>query len=92
MSKRTGSGEAHGLFQGRRLAILGLGSLFLTACGKKAGLRPPDDAQETYSFPRPYPDPKSVVPESPPPEEGKTEAEQNTISPLPKSRTTTTTY
>jgi hypothetical protein len=71
---------------------LGLGSLLLGACGKKAGLRPPDDAQDTYSFPRAYPDPKTVVPETEANETDQLEAEDTSLSPLPNSRTTTTSY
>jgi len=35
----------------------------LGACGKKAGLRPPDGEAAAYTWPRAYPDPATVRPE-----------------------------
>lgn len=42
-------------------ALLLLAALALTACGKKADLRPPDGEEATYTHPGPYPAPRSVV-------------------------------
>ena len=37
-------------------------ALALNACGKRAELRPPDDATEAYTYPKAYPKPSSVGP------------------------------
>jgi hypothetical protein len=76
----------------RRWALAGLGAFLLSACGKKASLRPPDDAGNSYSYPRPYPDPKTVVPDSEAIAPKESEADDTSLSPLPNSRTTTTSY
>ena len=66
----------------------------LGACGKRAGLEPPDDTKETYTYPQQYPNPESVLPgetesskvrERPPPHAGG-------LSPFPTDRRTTTIY
>lgn len=66
----------------------------LAACGKKAGLEPPDDTKGTYTYPQQYPSPESVLPgdtesnkarERPPPHAAG-------LSPFPTDRRTTTTY
>ncbi len=42
--------------------LLILAALALAACGKKAEVRPPDGEEAAYSYPQPYPAPRSVVP------------------------------
>ncbi|MEX1306381.1 MAG: hypothetical protein WEA84_14600 [Rhodovibrionaceae bacterium] len=42
--------------------VLLLAALALAACGKKADIRPPDGEEAAYSYPQPYPAPRSVVP------------------------------
>lgn len=42
--------------------LLLLAALALSACGKKAELRPPDGEGAAYTHPEPYPAPRSVVP------------------------------
>ena len=34
----------------------------LGACGKRGGLRAPDDATDAYTYPRAYPNPATVLP------------------------------
>ena len=73
--------------------------LSLGACGKKGTLRAPDDAEAAYTYPRPYPNPATVVPEAGPVPEP--EARPRTrevpegagdITVLPNLRRTKTTY
>jgi predicted small lipoprotein YifL len=67
----------------------------LAACGKKANLAPPENAQVPYTYPKQYPNPASVLPS--PEEEAATPARPapphaGTLTPFPLDRTTTTTY
>ncbi len=67
----------------------------LSACGKKAGLRPPDDAAASYTYPKQYPNPASVQPESETPSETQKRLPPpfaGDLSPLPNDRAPTTTY
>jgi len=65
----------------------------LSACGKKAGLEPPDGEASRYTYPRVYPNPSSVLPST----DKESEAPARLappfaggLSPFPKERTTTT--
>jgi predicted small lipoprotein YifL len=67
----------------------------LSACGKKSNLEPPEDTAASYTYPRTYPNPASVLSEKD--EERKTETRPapphaGGLSPFPADRTTTTTY
>ena len=66
----------------------------LAACGKKAGLDPPDETAASYTYPQVYPDPASVLPpDTETPSETKQQLPPPTagdLSPFPKGRTTTT--
>lgn len=42
--------------------LLLLAALALAACGKKAEIRAPDGEEAAYTYPQPYPAPRSVVP------------------------------
>jgi predicted small lipoprotein YifL len=80
---------------GRLLLIVIALLATLAACGKKSGLDPPDGTTASYTYPKLYPNPASVLPESetpsktqkrlPPPFAGD-------LSPLPNDRAPTTTY
>ncbi len=77
-----------------RLLIIAVAVLAtLAACGKRAGLEPPDDATVSYTYPQTYPNPASMLPPDtettskttqrlPPPHAGD-------LSPFPTNRTTT---
>lgn len=81
-------------------ALLAL-AVALAACGKKGDLRPPDGEDAAYTYPKFYPDPKTVEGEPGAPA-SREEAEENLEqeadevgiqrSPLLPSRTTTQTY
>jgi predicted small lipoprotein YifL len=67
----------------------------LAACGKKAALEPPEDATQSYTYPRQYPNPATVLPSTE--DANKTKAQPTPpfagdLSPFPSSRTKTTTY
>ena len=78
----------------------------LVACGRRNPPKPPAGQESEYSYPRPYPAPKSVLPEGASAAEEEeaeakaaAEAEEKSgglrkLSPIPpsSSRTTTTTY
>ena len=79
-----------------RLAIVLLLLLpVLAACGKKAPIRAPDGREAEFTYPRIYPDPKSVVPQAgttgPFVETESSTPDELSISPIPKGRETTTT-
>jgi hypothetical protein len=61
----------------------------LAACGKKASPRPPEGQESEYTYPRAYPDPKTVVPDADG-ESGAAPAHAGDLSPFPTSRTKTT--
>jgi len=76
------------------LAAAAVMAVSLGACGKRAGLEPPDDTKGDYTYPQQYPTPESVLSdetesskaqERPPPHAGG-------LSPFPTDRRTTTTY
>ncbi len=81
----------------RNRARLALGAVLLAAallgaCGKKGGVRPPEDNAGAYAFPRPYPAPASVLPagdqeELQPSPEPRLERErrERRLSPFPRS-------
>jgi predicted small lipoprotein YifL len=46
----------------RTAVLLLFAALALAACGKKADLRAPDGEAAAYTYPQPYPSPRSVVP------------------------------
>lgn len=65
----------------------------VAACGKKAGLEPPEGQEGSYTYPRVYPNPGSVLPS----EDKKSETPSyqeppfaGGLSPFPQDRTTTT--
>ena len=67
----------------------------MAACGKKAELEPPENAQVPYTYPQQYPNPATVLPN--PEDEATTPAypappHAGTLTPFPLDRTTTTTY
>ncbi len=47
---------------GRLILAALMAALALSACGKRAPLRAPDDATEAYTYPRVYPNPATVLP------------------------------
>jgi len=65
----------------------------LSACGKKAGLEPPEGQEGSYTYPRTYPNPDSVLPSKDKKSEtptGQVPPFAGGLSPFPKDRTTTT--
>ncbi|RMD63368.1 MAG: hypothetical protein D6826_05095 [Alphaproteobacteria bacterium] len=76
-----------------RLALAGLVVAAIAACGKRSELAPPEGEESRYTYPRPYPDPASVLPpdeseSAPASREVPTTA--GDLSPFPDSRRTTT--
>jgi predicted small lipoprotein YifL len=47
---------------GRLFLAMLVAALALSACGKSAPVRPPDDAATAYTFPKVYPNPATVLP------------------------------
>jgi hypothetical protein len=68
--------------------VLGLAG-GLAACGKKASPRPPEGQESDYTYPRSYPDPRTVLPGAEG-ESGESPAHSGDLSPFPTSRTKTT--
>lgn len=76
-----------------RLLAVAAVAVALSACGKKADLVPPDGEEASYTYPRAYPNPDSVLPST----DKKSEPPARPappfaggLSPFPKNRTTTT--
>jgi hypothetical protein len=67
----------------------------LAACGKKADVAPPENAQVPYTYPKQYPNKSTVLPS---PEDDTKTLERpapphaGSLTPFPLDRTTTTTY
>ena len=67
----------------------------LSACGKKAGLEPPEGEKHLYTYPGTYPDPATVLPTEDPataPTTRSGPAPATQLSPFPSDRRRTTTY
>lgn len=67
----------------------------VSGCGKKAGLEPPEGQEGTYTYPRVYPNPETVLPSKDKKSESPTYQAPpfaGGLSPFPQDRTTTTTY
>jgi hypothetical protein len=47
---------------GRLILVALAAALALSACGKRAGLRPPDGEEKVYTYPKVYPNPATVLP------------------------------
>ncbi len=78
---------------GRAVFAVLAAALLLSACGKRAGLRPPDDAAEAYTYPRVYPNPATVLPSGTRDEKLRSREippSAGNLSPLPNSRKKTT--
>ena len=78
---------------GAAMAVLLL--VGLSACGKKAGLEPPEGEEHLYTYPATYPDPATVLPQEDPAATPATRtgpAPATQLSPFPSDRRRTTTY
>jgi hypothetical protein len=66
----------------------------LSGCGKKSAPRPPEGEESSYTFPRTYPNPASVLPETEAEErkDSRAPAHAGGISTFPATSRTKTTY
>lgn len=65
----------------------------LAGCGKRGELKPPAGEESRYTYPRPYPDPKSVLPSETgqsAPRSLEAPVHAGDLSPFPGGRRTTT--